>query len=527
MKNQILCTLLLLILCGCAPKISEHFEQNRYVKNYSLHIVNTDLQLYFKSPADITYTTDKKELQEIIRQQPFKLKDPVLVYGKTDDPPYELFVTISQNKVQQYPQDLIVFDTLIQKNRLQFIGRPRATNARKSLAIDLKQMFKSVELGPGYRKDISTVMDVVKKHENSNKFYAVLNEIQLFPTYDKQEEWTKFQMELTYASFLGNNTEYTAYLKALESRFKPNEAIANRIKKHVNTTDNAIDSIVSKAKNHRVVMINENHFFPNHRLLVSDVLEQLRDIGYRYLALEALASGQDSVLNQNNSYPTMETGFYTSEQQYANLIRKAKALGYEFIAYENTDPNKNRELGQAENLYNKTLKLNPERKVIVLAGIDHILEQPKAGGKKWMATQFKNLYNIDPLTISQTHLNSYRTLSNTDYSLIPSSHFENERLQAVHYLMLNNKRRGASNELGTFPYQNTTASTIQVALFYEHEILNNYDYHKKVPYFTTLLKAGDTYSLPISKTGKSYLYTFDKTGERLDKRLIDRDGGIK
>ncbi len=63
MKTQILSTLLLLFLCGCAPKISEHFEQNRYVRNYSLHIVNADLQLYFKSPADITYTTDKKELQ--------------------------------------------------------------------------------------------------------------------------------------------------------------------------------------------------------------------------------------------------------------------------------------------------------------------------------------------------------------------------------------------------------------------------------------------------------------------------------
>lgn len=92
-----------------------------------------------------------------------------------------------------------------------------------------------------------------------------------------------------------------------------------------------------------------------------------------------------------------KSGFYTSEQNYSNIIRKAKELGYEFIAYENTDHTKNREIGQAENLYNKTFKIDPESKVLVLAGIDHILEKPTSRGKEWMATIFKNTYNIDHL----------------------------------------------------------------------------------------------------------------------------------
>lgn len=55
-------------------------------------------------------------------------------------------------------------------------------------------------------------MDIVQKHKKANKFYAILNEINEFPTYDKQEEWTKLQMVLTYSLFLGKNESYETYI---------------------------------------------------------------------------------------------------------------------------------------------------------------------------------------------------------------------------------------------------------------------------------------------------------------------------
>lgn len=519
--NKLKLIAIALVFCGCSPKISEHFEQNKYIRNFNIHLVNDSLQLYFKSPADITYTTERKALKKVIRNADFKLKDSVLTYGKTNDPPYEYFVTVSKNHKQDYPENLVVFDTLINNKTIQFVGNPLAENSKRTLEIDLNTIFKSLEFGKSYRKEISTIMDIVQKHKNANKFYAILNEINEFPTYDKQEEWTKLQMALTYSSFLGKNKFYESYLNQLESRFKPNDTISNSIQENSKTGHEVIETIIKEAEKHKIVMINENHFYPNHRLLVADLLVKLKEIGYNYLALEALDVKQDSLLNLKNAYPTLGTGFYTSEQNYSNLIRKAKELGYEFVAYENTDSTKNREMGQAENLYNKTFKIEPESKVLVLAGIDHILEKPTSRGKEWMATIFKNTYNIDPLTISQTHLNSYRNFIESTYGIISSDFFNNERLNSVDYLVLNNNQNNQLQSLPTsYGYKNNTENDVQVALFYGNEIENQYDYHKKVPYFTTILKSGKKQELPIDEKQKIHLYTFDKNGKLVDKQII-------
>ncbi|MCA0131707.1 hypothetical protein [Winogradskyella alexanderae] len=519
MKKHTIISIILLV-CGCSPKISEYFEENKYIRNYSIHIVNDSLQLYFKSPADITYTADKKELKKIISKSNLKLDDDVLIYGKTDEPPYEYFVTVSKKQNQNYPKSIIVFDTLIDNQTIKFIGNPISKRSNRTLEVDLKNMLKSLEIGKSYRKEIITIMDVVKKYQNSSKYFAIFNEIKKFPTYDKKEEWAKRQMELTYSSFLGNNEFYETYLNKLESRFKPNHAISKTIKDHVITDSEVVDTIIKEAEKHKIVMINENHFYPNQRLLIFDLLEKLKKIGYSYLALEALDIKQDSLLNLKNSYPTLKTGFYTREQNYSNLIRKAKQLGYEFIAYENTDENKNRELAQAENLYINTFKFHPNRKVLVLAGIDHILEKPTDRGKEWMATIFKNKYNIDPLTISQTHLNSYRNQIESNYGIINSNFFDNERLTSVDYLILNNKPNNETENQSTYLYRNNTKTDIQVALFYGNEIRNKYDYLKKVPYFTTIINAGKKIDLPIDGKQETYLYTFDKNGKRLDKQTI-------
>jgi hypothetical protein len=236
-----------LILLGCSPKISEHFEQNRYIRNFNIHIINDSLQLYFKTPADITYTTDKKELKKIIRNENFRILDSVLVHGITNEPPYEYFVTVSKNNVQDYPKELVVFDTIINSQVIRFIGNSLAQNSIKSLEIDLKNIFKSLEFGSTYRKQISTVFDIVKKYQTSNKFYAALNEISEFPSYDKQEEWSKLQMELTFSSFLGKNEYYETYLNKLESRFEPSDTISKIIRENAVFNSQVIDTIIKRS----------------------------------------------------------------------------------------------------------------------------------------------------------------------------------------------------------------------------------------------------------------------------------------
>lgn len=62
--KKLLSILILLVFSACSYKISDHFNQTNYIKNFNIHVVNDSLQLYFKSPADITYTSDKKELKK-------------------------------------------------------------------------------------------------------------------------------------------------------------------------------------------------------------------------------------------------------------------------------------------------------------------------------------------------------------------------------------------------------------------------------------------------------------------------------
>lgn len=515
-----LALILITLLLGCSQKISECFEHNRYIRNYNIHIVNDSLQLYFKSPADITYVTDKSELKKIISKTKYKLDGKVLAYGKTYEPPYEYFVTIAKKHRPEYPDNIVGFDTLINNIRIQFIGNSIGGGSNATLKIDLRNIFESLEVGPSYRKEISTVMDIVKKYQTSTKYFAALNEIVEFPTYDKQEEWAKLQMALTYSSFLGKNKFYDSYLNKLESGFVRNDTISKIIAENSETDEKAIDLIVREARNHKIVMVNENHFFPNHRLLISDLLEELQKIGYRYLALEALDIKQDSLLNLENSYPTLQTGFYTSEQNYANLIRKAKKFGYQFVAYENSDSTKNRELGQAENLYNKTFKRDSTSRVLVLAGIDHILENQTDSRKEWMATLFKEKYNIDPLTISQTHLNAYRKQIKANYSIIGSEFFKSDGLKAIDYLMLNNNDVNRAGNTSTFTYQNKANRDVQISLFYGKEMSNEYDYFEKLPYFSAILKSGGKYELPVNPQEETYLYTFDENGRKIDSQKI-------
>lgn len=76
------------------------------------------------------------------------------------------------------------------------------------------------------------------------------------------------------------------------------------------------------------------------------------------------------------------------------------------------------------------------------------------------------------------------------------------------------------NMAASYQYKNNTGNDVQIALFFGNEIANQYDYKKKVPYFTTILKSGKITELPIDEKQEIYLYTFDKNGKRIDKQII-------
>lgn len=162
--------------------------------------------------------------------------------------------------------------------------------------------------------------------------------------------------------------------------------------------------ILQQAKDRQVVMINEAHTKPQHRLFTETLLAPFYQAGFRTLAMEALSWGDPSI-NQRK-YPLGFSGTYTKEPYFGSLIRRALALGFSVVPYEikkMVRSNREREKQQAENLA-EYLQENPGTKLLVFAGHSHINKEFKTAGTQAMAALFRQKTGIEPLTIEQTIL---------------------------------------------------------------------------------------------------------------------------
>lgn len=511
----------LLLITSCTPKISKIAIHNRFVKNFNNHIINDSLQLHFISPADITYLTTKKSIKQAINQYQIKVSNEVLLVGTAKSPNYQFLITMGSKKEQVNPKKLVL-DTVINGKEFHLIGNYQNKTDEQTVTADIKKIFDRLKAGKNYLQELSSVMDIVNGAMNKNLFLKTLSEIKQFEIPKNQRNSLEMQMQLTYSSFLGNNDIYKNLITQQEQFFKPQDSIVNVITNNKIGNNLALAAIVKLAKSTNMLMINENHYYPSHRLLVLALLPQLKEAGYTHLALEALGSPADSLLNLPLAYPKLTTGFYSMEQNYSNLLREAKKLGFQFVAYENTDSKKDREIGQAENLYTRTIGKNKNAKVLVIAGVDHILEIPSTNGKKWMATLIKENYHINPITISQTHLNSYRNYSQFKYQLFAKEELKDiKSIAAVDYFILNNQIEPVNLWDSIYKYQNKHQQTVQISLFYQKEMKNDFDYQLNIPYFTRLLVSKQSYSLPFNRNEKALMVVYDHLGTVLEKTLIN------
>lgn len=167
----------------------------------------------------------------------------------------------------------------------------------------------------------------------------------------------------------------------------------------------AADAIIQQAGKEQVVIVNEAHHKPAHRIFTRSLLKGLYAQGFRYFGLETLSNCAyipkeycDDQLNQRGySYNSPISGTYVTEPQMGNLIRDAIELGFTIFAYEKFG--KDREQQQAHYIA-KVLEKDPAAKILIQCGWYHLLEAPDKG-KTWMATHLRQLTGIDPFTIYQ------------------------------------------------------------------------------------------------------------------------------
>lgn len=197
---------------------------------------------------------------------------------------------------------------------------------------------------------------------------------------------------------------------------------------------NAKDFIIEKAKTEQIIIINEAHQQPYHRVFTISLLHDLYKKGFRYFAAETIGN-YDFIIDElkRNKFPVSHTGYYTCEPQYGNLIREAINEGFEIVAYETNRIGNDdslginlREIDQAKNI-KKILDKDPKAKILIHCGWDHIVEVPYPSWGKAMAGRLYEYTGINPFTIDQTKLtehssseyqNPYWSSLNLDYYAI-------------------------------------------------------------------------------------------------------------
>ncbi len=146
----------------------------------------------------------------------------------------------------------------------------------------------------------------------------------------------------------------------------------------------AVEALLDKAATTQVLILNEAHHKPQHRVFTRLLLRGLYERGYRYLGLEALsncASGFcDSTLNERGyALNSPITGTYVTEPQMGNLIREAIALGFEVFPYDQFS--KDRELDQAKHIA-AFMEAHPDGKIVLPPGAYRLVMLNRKGAKE-------------------------------------------------------------------------------------------------------------------------------------------------
>ncbi|GAA4453148.1 hypothetical protein [Novipirellula rosea] len=153
------------------------------------------------------------------------------------------------------------------------------------------------------------------------------------------------------------------------------------------------------AAENRIVMMMEDHFVSKHREMIGATLPTFREAGFTHYAAEAI--GESGELLTSRGYPVVETGYYTSDPQFGNVLRKAldlefTVLGYDFRPFTHE--------GREEFAATKLAKLftdNSQTKLIVHAGFAHVLKHETDIEQRWLAAVLWDKTGIEPFTIWQ------------------------------------------------------------------------------------------------------------------------------
>jgi len=190
---------------------------------------------------------------------------------------------------------------------------------------------------------------------------------------------------------------------------QPQYARSNSLALESASAEDALAAIVREAKDRQIVILNEAHHVPFHRVFAAKLARELRKIGFEYLAAEAFSLD----IPLHPPAVDRDMGFYVSEPMYGAFVRSAIRDGWSFVGYDHdasgADANgreRQREIGAARKLVERIFTKNPKAKVFMYVGYGHAGKGRQANKDGWksVATLLHEQLGIDPLSIEQTYM---------------------------------------------------------------------------------------------------------------------------
>lgn len=200
------------------------------------------------------------------------------------------------------------------------------------------------------------------------------------------------------------------------------------------SAESAISAIVEATRDYKVVMLNEAHHVQEHRAFALQLALALKEAGFTHFGAEAFSPGVlESV---RDGFPSGESGIYTADPFFADLLRQTVRVGYSVFSYEQDEHQQApggaevslrtavREQSQAGNIKRIIDSSDDEARFFVYAGYSHINQVPSAKGTIWMALRLKYLTGLDILSIDQVagtpRLSDYK--ASTWYEAVSACH---------------------------------------------------------------------------------------------------------
>ncbi|MET3026038.1 hypothetical protein ABXT06_05125 [Flavobacterium sp. UW10123] len=440
-----------LLFSGCRSIKQEVINHNYFqgVKNKG--------DIFYNDSIDISIDFSKNTIYEdLTKIRISKLKseltgirdvclDNLIVASKTNEvKSYYFFEKV------QFPSDTLLHERIIredkekgisigekQKGTKKIICVTKSFISRDSVSIMNSENLKKVYLDSSNLKNITT-LHIFNYYVNGNRnFLQGRDKLKKAPIKDPKKNMWKDVFIMTFNSFMSNNSEYKELIRDHESKKDHFEkTLQNGLSLEGVKKDDSVFAYISElAKNNQVIMLNEDHFYPKHRLFAMQLLDVLKQNGFTYISIEAFTETPNEIV-----VPNSKNGLYTKEPYFGHFIRKANKMGFNIVGHESYDNNIDREIGQARNIL-KILEKDPKAKIFVYAGHGHIEE---GGKRRLMASYFKEFSKINPITINQEKI-----VDKTKESLvlIPRSVFEKDTLMhsSADYFLINNQEAKLTN----------------------------------------------------------------------------------